>query len=190
MRTILSQATARGQQGRGETNNHFTKITQLLFLAFGLIAATMSAQASDPVGIYALVDKVVYEPNDKAPERVQIWGAFCLAEGRGDGYAAPKRGYLYYKLNSENADTSKKEWADLKMVAGTQQIVAFANRHKDKGEIRKSDDKPTTPDAYPLGFGLQKIRENHWNSAPVKALKAFGSKYASTRSRYYAMSRN
>ena len=84
MTTILSQATARGQQGRGETNDR--NIKQLLLLALGLIAATLSAQASDPVGIYALVDKVVYEPNDKAPERVQIWGAFSLAEGRGDGY--------------------------------------------------------------------------------------------------------
>ena len=76
------------------------------------------------------------------------------------------------------------------MVAGTQQIVAFANRHKDKGEIRKSEDKPANPNAYPLGFGLQKIRENHWNAAPVKALKALSSKNASIRTRHYAMSRN
>jgi hypothetical protein len=148
-------------------------------MALVLTMLGASAHASDPVGIYALVDKVVLEPNEQKPERVQIWGAFCFAEGRGDAYGHPKRGYLYYKLNAENENVSRKEWADLKMVAGTQQIVAFGNRHKDKGEIRKSDDKPKAADAYPLGFGLQKVRENHWNAAPVKALRALASKSAS-----------
>jgi hypothetical protein len=167
---------ARGLNSRGGTN--FTKIAQTALLAFGVMAAASSAQASDPVGIYALVDKVVLEPNEKTPERAQVWGTFCFAEGRGDGYGQPKRGYLYYKVNPENDDVSRKEWADLKMVAGTPQIVAFGNRHKDKGELRKADDKPKAADVYPLGFGLQKIRENHWNAAPVKALKAFANKNA------------
>ena len=185
MTTNLSQATARGQHGRGE-NNHFTKTIRRLLLPLALLALTSSAQASDPVGIYALVDKVVLEPNEQKPERVQIWGAFCFAEGRGDGYSEPKRGYLYYKLNPENDNVSRKEWADLKMVAGTQQIVAFANRHKDKGDIRKGDDQPKAADVYPLGFGLQKVRENHWNAAPVKALRALANKSASLRQREYA----
>ena len=159
---------------------------QILMVILGLLAMASSSRASDPVGIYALVDKVVYEPSEKAPERVQIWGAFCLAEGRADGYSQPKRGYLYYKLNSENADISKKEWADLKMIAGTQQIVAFGNRHKDKGEIRKDDDKPKAADVYPLGFGLQKVRENHWNATPVKALRALANKNARAGSWRYA----
>jgi hypothetical protein len=173
MKTIICQGTDRGLNGC-----RANRITRAVLFAVAMIAVAGSVRASDPVGIYALIDKVVLEPSDKAPERVQVWGAFCLAEGRGDGYTEPKRGYLYYKLNSEDADVSRKEWADLKMVAGTSQIVAFGNRHKDKGTIRKADDKPGNPDGYPLGFGLQKIRENHWNAGPIKALRALASKSA------------
>jgi hypothetical protein len=43
-----------------------------------------TALASDPVGVYAYVDKVVLEPSEGKPERIQIWGGFALAEGRGD----------------------------------------------------------------------------------------------------------
>jgi hypothetical protein len=51
------------------------------------------ARASDPVGVYALVEKVVLEPNEKAPERIQIWGAFSLASTVDrDSYEAPARG--------------------------------------------------------------------------------------------------
>src|ERR1041385_2107567 len=56
------------------------------------------ALASDPVGIYALVDKAVFEPNQTNPERIQIWGAFAIAEGYGYTYKNAERGYLYYKV--------------------------------------------------------------------------------------------
>ena len=45
-------------------------------LLAGLALATVPVGASDPVGIYAVVKKVVFEPNETAPERIQIWGAF------------------------------------------------------------------------------------------------------------------
>jgi len=178
MKTYCGQETARALIGRGGINTAVTRFAQLAVVAFTVIALAGSARASDPVGIYALVDKVVLEPNDKAPERAQIWGAFSLAEGRGDGYSQPKRGYLYYKLNADKPEVSKKEWADLKSVAGTDEVVAFGGRYTEKGEIRKADDKPKNPDAYPLGFGLQKIRENHWNAGPVKALRQLARKNA------------
>src|SRR5205807_136344 len=109
------------------------------------------------VGIYAMVDKVVFEPNDSAPERVQIWGTFMVAKGRGgDDYEDPVRGYFYYTLPKGKEATAKKEWADLKKLAGTDQTIAFASRHEEKGKIRKATDKAESPDPYPLGFGLQK----------------------------------
>jgi len=32
--------------------------------------------ASGRIGFYGIVEKVVFEPNETAPERIQIWGAF------------------------------------------------------------------------------------------------------------------
>jgi len=75
----------------------------------------------------------VFEPNDRAPERIQIWGAFTLVDGgtgSGGKTLKPQRGYLYFALPSaaENANLRQvalKEWADFKAIAGTNQAVAF-----------------------------------------------------------------
>src|SRR5947199_9906383 len=76
------------------------KMHRLLALVLVLAAcAPVPAHASDPVGIYAVVEKVVFEPSESAPERIQIWGAFALTDGRsGDGYLRAQRGYLYFTL--------------------------------------------------------------------------------------------
>ena len=41
---------------------------------------TVTLRASDFVGVYAVVEKIVLEPSDAAPQRVQIWGAFALSD--------------------------------------------------------------------------------------------------------------
>src|SRR5437879_6045372 len=70
---------------------------------------------SDFVGAYALIDKVVLEPNDTAPERIQVWGAFALAQTEDrNTYENPRRGYYYYALKSGKEDACRKEWADFK----------------------------------------------------------------------------
>jgi hypothetical protein len=105
--------------------------TLLTFLI--LLLATTALLGSGQVGIYAVVSKVVFEPNDKSPERIQIWGAFTLADGgngSGGRTLTPRRGYLYFVLPSaaENANlraTALKEWADFKAIAGANQAVAF-----------------------------------------------------------------
>lgn len=96
-----------------------------------------AARASDPIGIYALVDKVVLEPSEASPQRVQIWGAFATAAAKfGDEYLPPVRGYLYYKLPSEKADLAVREWNDLKRLAGTGQVVSFGARWMPSGRVR------------------------------------------------------
>lgn len=135
------------------------KWTAIAVVGLVLIGASV-AQASDPIGIYAIVDKVVFEPNDSAPEKIQIWGTFMLAKGRGgDEYAEPVRGFLYYSLPKGKEANAKKEWADLKKLAGTDQTVAFGSRYEEKGKIRKASDKAESPDAYPMGFGMQKVSD-------------------------------
>ena len=109
-------------------------------LAFILLCifASAHAKASDPIGVYALIDRVVIEPSDTQPERIQIWGAFCVAARQfGDQYSPPVRGYLYYQLPAEKATAAKTEWADMQKVAGTGQIIAFGSRYQQFGKIRR-----------------------------------------------------
>src|SRR5436190_21047053 len=80
------------------------------------------ANASGPIAVYALVDKVTFEPNADKPDRVRVSGVFITAEERSDVYSAPQRGFLYFTLPNGNADVARREWADLKTVAGTRQI--------------------------------------------------------------------
>jgi hypothetical protein len=103
-----------------------------------LSLAGVRAFASDPVGIYALVDRVVLEPSDAQPERIQIHGAFSFAmRNFGDQYSPPVRGYLYYQLPAEKADAAKAEWADMRKIAGTGQIIAFGSRYQQFGKLRR-----------------------------------------------------
>ena len=47
--------------------------------------------ASGPIAVYALVDKVALEPNADQPERVRISGVFIVAEERSDVYGEESR---------------------------------------------------------------------------------------------------
>jgi len=143
-----------------------------LFCTVALVALVApTARASDPTGIYAFVDRVVFEPNDTEPERIQVWGAFALAnrENR-DDYHNAERGYLYFKLRPGDEAVCKKEWADLKAVAGTRQIVAFGSRFEQpQAKVRKPDAKAENPDAQPKSVGISKIRMRDY--APLNQLE-------------------
>ena len=133
-----------------------------------VVAAISSARASDPTAVYARVDKVVLQPSDSA-ENIQIWGVFSLARpnDRND-YLPPARGYLYFKL-AGNKEAARKEWADLKSVAGSGEIVAFGSRYDPPARLRKADEPPENPDPYSTNIGLQKIRgRTDW--PPIRAL--------------------
>lgn len=133
----------------------------LLCAAALLGVAVSSARASDPIGIYAFVDRVVFEPNDAAPERVQVFGGFAVAVPRSQSnqeYRNAERGYMYFKLRAGEEETCKKQWADLKAVAGTGQIVAFGSRYETTPvTVRKADAKAENPDTYPKSWGMSKM---------------------------------
>lgn len=160
-------ASATGIGTRIFARGNSRKLLTLLVALLSLGAAR--ALASDPVGIYALVDRVVLEPNESNPQRIQVWGAFAIAEGSGYSYKNAERGYLYYKLNPEKPDACHNEWSDLKTVAGTGQIVAFGSRYGGKGVLRKKDAKPENPDVYPVAMGLTKVKEEK-DYEPLKQL--------------------
>jgi hypothetical protein len=104
-----------------------------------------TAKASDPVGIYARVDRVWMEPNEDTAERIKIWGAFSVAAGRGDSYLNPECGYLYFQIVPGQEKQCRAEWADFKRVAGTGKIIAFGNRYR-----RRSDGTKLTIRTVPL----------------------------------------
>src|SRR5688572_14341417 len=97
------------------------------------IFGTATGHASDPVGVYAYVDKVVMEPSEGRPERIQIWGGFAVAEGRGDTYAKARPGYMYFTVKPGEEEICRKEWNDLKAMAGKEEYVAFGARYKPHG---------------------------------------------------------
>lgn len=120
--------------------------------------ATVALRASDMVGVYAVVDKVVLEPADGPAQRVQIWGAFALSDRKsGSTYGPAQRGYLYYTCPQGKESVCRAEWTDLKSIAGTNTGAGFGHRYEPTGRIRKADEKPSTPDIYPIQNGIVRV---------------------------------
>jgi hypothetical protein len=144
----------------------------MMCLFAGVVLTAPSLRASDFVGVYCLADKVVFEPNDTEPQRVQIWGAFLMTDGRAGGaYAAAARGYLYYTCPSGKDAACLNEWADLKSVTGTGQAVGFGARFQANGRVRKTTEAVASPDAYPIQFGLVRLGKDAYAQGLLAQLK-------------------
>jgi len=145
----------------------------VLALAGAWAAGAVHVDASDPIGVYAVIDKVVLEPTEGQPQRVQIWGAFSLADTRNnDDYGTPQKGYLYYSCAAAQSSTCQNEWADLKSVAGKGIGVGFGGRRMPTGRVRSATDKPESPDAYPIRMGVVRMGSSGGHGDMVQKLKA------------------
>src|SRR5262245_7083550 len=151
-----------------------------LALIFSMVVIVLASSAlpaatppySDWVGVYARIEKVVFEPASGDPQRVQIWGAFALAtKDNRNTYDAAERGYQYYSIAPGKETACRREWADLKSLAGTGQIVGFGLRYGARAKVRKATDKPGEPDVYPVGSGLVKMSDRGTDYEPIKALR-------------------
>ena len=152
--TIICVACSAGYAGCIRRDLTMTRRFGSLVILVSAIAA-ITAHASFPLGVYAVIDKVVLEPGDAEPQRVQVWGAFALWDDRpGLGYRAPERGYLYYSCSKAQAGICRNEWADLKSVAGTGQTVGFGSRSLSAGRVRASGEAALAPEPYPIQFGV------------------------------------
>ena len=143
-------------------------------IVLGMCAMTaVTLRASDMVGVYTVIEKVVLEPSDAAPQRIQIWGAFALADQKsGSNYGPAQRGYLYYTCPAGQETACRKEWADLKTVAGKDIGVGFGARYKETGRVRKADEKPASPDAYPIERGVMRLSAGHDSLPVIDRIKA------------------
>jgi hypothetical protein len=144
-------------------------------LTAGMVAAAMNTTASPIrlVGIYAIVDKVAFEPDSSSPERVRIDGTFVVPMRMSSGkYAPPKRGFMYFKTVAGRENAARKDWAALTSVAGTGEVIGFAyywvpNPHNPAGNPHHSlevtvhsNGSAASPDDYPLSFAEVLSPEN------------------------------
>ena len=147
-------------------------ISGLIVLVVCVLTA-VSIRASDFVGVYAVVERVVLEPSEAAPQRIQIWGAFALSDGKsGSNYGTAQRGYLYYDCPAGRETVCRTEWTDLKSVAGKDTGVGFGARYKATGRIRKADEKPAAPDLYPIERGVVRLSAGHESLPVIDRIKA------------------
>src|SRR5260370_39950079 len=95
----------------------------LICPAAAVLAITLClgvVNASGPIGVYALVDKVAFEPSSDKPDRIRISGVFIAAEETPDNsivYSAPQRVYLYFGVPKGKEQLARRTWAALKSVA-------------------------------------------------------------------------
>jgi hypothetical protein len=133
-------------------------VALLIVLSSTSIVTAITLKASVPLGVYATVEKVVLEPSDAEPQRIQIWGAFALWDDKaGMGYQAAQRGYLYYSCAKQQIGICRNEWADLKSMIGTDQTIGFGSRSLASGRVRRHDEPPSAPDTYPIQFGVVRM---------------------------------
>jgi hypothetical protein len=163
----------------------------IIFACMGLASA--HALASGQAGIYGIVERVVFEPDGRSPERVQIWGAFALIERSQTAYpgytevqgqvfsnfvhSKPAGGYLYFKLPEAagQIDNARREWSDLASVAGTGQAVAFGYWDRFRGDklmrVRDKASKPENPDPYYTDVGVAKLAASGSHAKIVSELR-------------------
>jgi len=173
--------------------NTFMKSIRILLIACIAIGTTATLLADGPVGVYAMVQKVVFEPNEQAPTRIQVWGLFVWVDGGLDKPGPinlPQRGYMYFKLpaNATSAAATKQQWAEIKTIAGTGQIIAFGGWNyagtfedlhipmtggQEEVRVRKQAESPAKPITYPIKPGLVRIANDASHAELANLMKAF-----------------
>ncbi len=172
------------------------KLPFVLCILTAVVAlAVVPLRASDPVGAYCIVDKVVLEPNSTEPQTAQVFGVFSFAVPRnradfsqpfpagsfgvqqtGDVYAAVQKGYLYYTCPKGRDASCQAEWNDLKSVAGKGEVVGFGTRYGMTGRVRPANEAPTAPDVYPLNVGVVKMGNSKYSDLVTALVNASKSK--------------
>src|SRR5438552_16589445 len=89
-----------------------------LILAFAFV---VDARAGGPPPVCMVIDKLVFEPNEEAPARMQIWGTFSFLKEK-TNYGKPVQGYLYYTLANGKEEQCRKEWGRLKKLVADKHI--------------------------------------------------------------------
>ena len=135
----------------------FKSARALILPIAGVVAAAVPTFRSDPIAVYAVIDKVVLAPATN-PSTIEIWGQFTISENKGgDHYKPAVKGYLYLSMDPAKERAIRAEWADLQSLAGKGGIVGFGAKYsKSTLRIRCMSEKPANPDVYTTNIGVQK----------------------------------
>jgi uncharacterized protein (TIGR03382 family) len=142
----------------------------------GVLAMAGVAHASDPVGVYGLVNGVVLQPNATAPTHVQLFGWFALADKATSDYTKPQAGYMYYACPSGDAATCAMEWADIQKIGAAGDCLGYGSRrdpvtfqYRDNGVVRATGEAPAKPNVYPIAMGVATIDDHNHVCQSLKA---------------------
>jgi hypothetical protein len=145
-------------------NKLFTAVTLGVSLLGGV------ANASDPIGIYGRIDKVVLQPTAAVPLYAQIWGKFAVAKQGPNGtylpggtYLQPTAGYLYYKVTPGFEKDIRLELADIASVAGSTQCIGFGTRYTPLDRVRTKAEPAAAPAPYPIEKTMGVMKISHQN---------------------------
>jgi hypothetical protein len=116
------------------------------------------------------MDKVVFEPDGSSRERIQFCGLFVVPVPISSGlYKAPERGVLYFSVPPDRTKIARKEWVELKRLAGSGEVLGFTeywvprpsdpqgNPHTSVVVHVHKNGPLGSPDAYPLGIGVLRM---------------------------------
>jgi len=93
-----------------------------------LLTTTSVIAKNATIEIYAVIDKVTFEPGDSSPAFVRISGVFVVPVPMSSGkYGSPQRGYLYFRIPPGREVQALKDWKELNVLAGTGRVVGFAD---------------------------------------------------------------
>ena len=130
-------------------------------------------RASGPLGIFGVIERIQFYPDEAHAERVQMFGVFvyhaCPTEGifemngipRG-ALTDPRRGYMYFALPqraiSDEAlvrthEQARREWQYVKSVTGTGQAVGFGSGLC--GFTGRGGSRELVPDGRHLGIRVR-----------------------------------
>lgn len=130
--------------------------------ALALLYPTESVIAKNAsIGIYAIIDRVTFEPTAGPPSSVRISGVFVVPVPMSSGnYRSPQKGYLYFRIASGTEQATRRDWSELKTLAGSGKVMGFGqywvpdpddpqgNSHRSLEVTVHADGELATPDVY------------------------------------------
>ena len=144
-------------------------VATLLAVAAPVPAPVPAPLPSDPIGVFALLDKVVMKPNAEQPNEVELHGAFAVAEGsRGDYYRAPRRGVLRFTAGKKPEEAAT-QWRELQKHAGTGICVALSSRweqHVPQNPLRvaAAGEPALAPVPFGPALGVTVVQNVHYGA--------------------------
>jgi hypothetical protein len=141
------------QESRGSIFQEDAMKSALCLIGLLVICTTTpEVRAGGPPPVCMAVERLVFEPNENTPTRIQIWGSFALLNSTRDAYGEPVRGYLYYTAAPGKEEESRKKWGELKKLVAEQHLVSYGicGEPKVDGHLRKPTDKAEAPVEFPF----------------------------------------